>query len=93
MRQLLETLSEKYDRVVFDTPPAGPVTDAFVLGKQVDAVVLIAATGKSRKRLLKRTVKNMLAIGIRIAGVVLNEMKPGRKRYYRKYLHLYRRGA
>jgi hypothetical protein len=25
--------------------------------------------------------------------VVLNEMKPGRKRYYRKYLHLYRRNT
>jgi hypothetical protein len=35
----------------------------------------------------------MLAVGVRIAGVVLNEMKPGRKRYYRKYLHLYRRPA
>jgi polysaccharide biosynthesis transport protein len=93
MRDLLQELSERFDRVVFDTPPAGPVTDPLVLGKQVDALVLVTATGKVHKRLVKRLVQNMLAVGVRIAGVVLNEMKPGKKRYYRKYLHLYRRGA
>ena len=56
-------------------------------------MVIVSATGKVRKRLVKRMVQNMLAVGVRIAGVVLNEMKPGKKRYYRKYLHLYRRGA
>jgi Mrp family chromosome partitioning ATPase len=56
-------------------------------------MIIVSATGKVRKRLVKRMVQNMLAVGVRIAGVVLNEMKPGRKRYYRKYLHLYRRGA
>ena len=93
MRELLEELSERFDRVVFDTPPSGAVTDSKILGKQVDAAILVAATGKSRKRLLRKTVKEMLALGVRVAGVVLNEMKPGRKRYYRKYLHLYRRNT
>jgi capsular exopolysaccharide synthesis family protein len=93
MREFLDVAAERFDRIVFDSPPAGIVTDAVILAKQTDAVILVAAAGKARKRLLKRTVKNMLAIGVRIAGVVLNEMKPGRKRYYRKYLHLYRREA
>ena len=89
MRKLLEELAEKYDRVVFDTPPAGAVTDPMVLGKVVDASILVAAAGRAKKRYLKRVVKNMRSIGVRIAGVIINEMRPGRKRYYRKYFHLY----
>lgn len=38
---LLKDLGEKFDQIIIDCPPIGPVTDASVIGKWVDATVFI----------------------------------------------------
>jgi len=42
MARLLETFSSKYDFVIIDTPPLTLETDALILGKMADGIVLVA---------------------------------------------------
>lgn len=69
MSSLIETFSEKYDYVIFDTPPLVGTADAAILGKMVDGVLLVARPGvvdsvsaKAAKSLLERSKANVLGI-------------------------------
>lgn len=75
MRQLIDEISQEFDVVVFDSPPALPVTDAAILASQVDGVVLIYQMGRAGRSLLKRTKSHMEAVQANIHGVVLNDIK------------------
>ena len=52
MKTLLELLADRYDYVVIDSSPVLAVTDAVVLGAQVDSVVIVAAANKTRVALI-----------------------------------------
>jgi len=41
MRELMQELSDKADFISIDTPPVLAVTDALVLGREVDGVILV----------------------------------------------------
>jgi tyrosine-protein kinase Etk/Wzc len=45
MRSLLAEMREKYDTIIFDTPPLGMVTDAAILGTLADTTMLVAVQG------------------------------------------------
>ncbi|OYV68405.1 MAG: hypothetical protein B7Z72_08255, partial [Gemmatimonadetes bacterium 21-71-4] len=47
MRDLLETLRERFDVVLIDTPPVLVTADAALMGVQADGVVLVVRAGKS----------------------------------------------
>lgn len=89
MQEILEELRERYDRVLLDTPPIGAVTDAAVLGRIVDSVILVVHAGKTRKKLIERGLEQLNQIDVDVSGIVLNNLKIGRKRYYPGYYHYY----
>ncbi len=75
MRAFIETVTEEFDVILFDSPPALPVTDAAILATHVDAVVLIDQMGRAGRGLLKRAKSHMEAVRADIRGVVLNDIK------------------
>jgi tyrosine-protein kinase Etk/Wzc len=75
MRSFVEDVSKEFDAVIFDSPPALPVTDAAILASQVDAVVLIYQMGRAGRGVLKRAKSHMEAVQADIRGVVLNDIK------------------
>lgn len=80
---LLESLSGLADVVVIDTPPVLAVTDAAVLARNADGVVLVAAPGHTHRMALARTATILPAGGVRLLGVVLNKVKSkGSSSYY-----------
>jgi capsular exopolysaccharide synthesis family protein len=89
MIQILEELRGRYDRILLDTPPIGAVTDAAVLGRIVDSVILVVHAGKTRKKLIERGLEQLAQIDVDVSGIVLNNLKIGRKRYYPGYYHYY----
>jgi len=50
MSQVLGPLGEYFDYVLIDAPPLLLVTDAAVLGKKTRGVILVAASGKTKKQ-------------------------------------------
>ncbi len=69
--QAVQSLTEQSDIVVLDGPPLLPVADAVLLSRHVDAVVLTASAGKTKKTHLKRAVDGVTQVGSKVIGVVL----------------------
>ena len=70
--RLLEYLSERYDRVLIDSPPVGLVTDAEILGALCHITILVLSAEKSTQKESQRARDGLLNIGARIAGTVVN---------------------
>lgn len=74
MSAVLGALRERYDVVIVDTPPLGIVTDAAVLGAQVDGAILVARSGVTPSELLTRTAEQLRAVSARVLGAVLTDV-------------------
>ena len=72
MRRLLNGCRERFDFVVIDTPPVLAVTDAVVLSKSADAVLLVVRAAQTREQSLLRACDLLLRVNARIAGVLVN---------------------
>ena len=85
--QLMNALTEAFDRVVIDSPPVAPVSDAQILAASADAVVLVVRTNKSTRRVSTYAVDALQKVGANILGVVVNDMprRHGRYGYYYGY--------
>ena len=89
MRQLVEAMKAEADIIILDTPPNLVVTDASVLALEADGVLLLAEAGRTRRAALQQSVERLQQLGVRILGVVLNDVSSHRSRsyqyeYYRK---------
>lgn len=73
MRALLTALREEYEIVVLDVPPVALVTDALVMGKEVDAALLVARLGFTDREALEDAVRQLRRIQVPFEGLVLND--------------------
>jgi len=85
MRDLMERFKEKFDLVIFDTPPVLPRIDAAVLARHVDGIVLVVDAGHTRRDSAHRAKEALLHAGGRILGVVLNRIAHSSYYYYYYY--------
>jgi capsular exopolysaccharide synthesis family protein len=92
-RELVAELAKRYDRVIFDTPPAGPVTDPVVLGTHVDGTILVVKCEKTNKDIARLTIRMLTDAQARVLGAVLNDVDIHAKRYGRAYYSYYSRYA
>ena len=74
MQALLRTLEERYDLVIIDSAPLTVVTDAAVLGTNVDGVVLVARAGVTEKGALTYSVGQLNHVSAPILGSILNDV-------------------
>ncbi len=89
MKRIIEQLAEGADVVIFDTPPALVVTDAAVLGRQVDGVLLVADAGGTREQALAHAVGELQKTGANVIGIVLNRLDSRSRGYYYYYYYYY----
>jgi len=64
-------LRDDADLVLFDSPPALAVSDAAVLSRRVDGVVLVVRAGTTRREHAARARQVLERAGARLLGVVL----------------------
>ncbi|MFQ1003621.1 polysaccharide biosynthesis tyrosine autokinase [Modestobacter sp. SSW1-42] len=76
MASLAAELSTRYDVVVWDAPPLLPVTDAQLLARHVDGVVLVAGSRTVRKAQFAEALESLQRVEARLLGVVLNMLSP-----------------
>jgi len=74
MQDLITTLEEQFDYVLFDAPPLLPVTDAAILSKKASGAILAVASGKTHKGQLAAAVASLENVGAPIAGFVITMM-------------------
>lgn len=89
---VIREAANRWDVVVVDTPPVGPVADALLLAQQADGVVMVARAGLTRASSLRSTLGALAASGRPILGVVLNDLRPTLLSRYGQYSYYYRYG-
>jgi succinoglycan biosynthesis transport protein ExoP len=93
MEDVLAQARAEYDFVIIDTPPVLAVTDASVLGRLVDAAILIIRYNAAQKQVVRRCIDLLERSGTHLLGVAVNAVDftaPEYSEYYgRKYYEYY----
>ncbi len=84
MRQLIEEMSQVYDRVLFDSGPCLVVSDPCVLAALVEGVILTVRAGVNSQGVAQRARNTISEAGGRILGVALNGVRAMPGGYLRK---------
>ncbi|MDX2054160.1 MAG: polysaccharide biosynthesis tyrosine autokinase [Polyangiaceae bacterium] len=88
---LLDELSGRFDRVVIDSPPIVPVTDATVLSKRVDGLILVVRAFATNRELVRQAVRVLRDVSAPLIGALLNGVDSERSGYS-QYQYYYSRG-
>jgi len=78
---LLTELEGKYDRILIDSPPVMPVTDARILGAICDVTLLVLRAERSTRKSGQQARDGLLSVGTNILGTVVNDIKRGKGHY------------
>lgn len=73
MRALLQELAKSFDLVILDTPPVLATADAGILGSLADGVLLVVRAGQTDRVAAKRAHQQLVNVGARVVGTVLND--------------------
>jgi capsular exopolysaccharide synthesis family protein len=73
---IFEKLAEEFDFIVVDSHPVLSATDALLLGRQADAVVLSVLREVSQMPRVYAAHQQLTALGIRVLGAVVNASNP-----------------
>lgn len=88
MDNILNHFRSSFDYIILDLPPVGEVSDALVLGKQVDGFLLVVRQNYCNSNALSAAVDQFHFVESRVLGIVLNcsnETSGRYKKYYRGY--------
>lgn len=79
--RFLEDLTGRYDRIIIDSPPVLPVTDAQVLAALCDITLLVLRAGRSDKKTSLRAYEGLRGVNARLIGAVINDVSRKNDRY------------
>ena len=89
MRTLVQKLAEHADYVLFDTPSAIAFTDAVVLSRVIDGVILVVRAQQVPRGAELQVCNLLNKAGANIFGVVLNDVQPESVDSYYYHSHYY----
>ena len=89
VRAIIDELRPHYDRILFDAPPIIGVSDASVLAREVDGVMLLIQHRKYPKAVSERAKAVLENMGVNLLGVVLNNINISRDQGYYYYQQYY----
>jgi len=81
MKDLIQVLLSRFDRVIIDSPPAMVVTDAAVLAAMVDGIIQVVAASNVSRKILARALEQMVKFGGKNLGAILNKVKSKKSGY------------
>jgi capsular exopolysaccharide synthesis family protein len=90
-KKFLADLSERFDRVVIDSPPIVPVTDSAIISTLVDGTVFVVRAFKTTRRLTQQGLRALRDVDSPVIGAVLNAVNLNRREYNEYYYYYYRR--
>lgn len=87
MKNVINMLVERFDRIIIDSPVYQGIADASLLAAISDGVILVVRSGMTPMGNVRWTSRNLNSINIKILGVVLNDQAWKSAGYY--YAHNY----
>jgi len=83
---LLNELKGRYTKIIIDTPPVQAVSDALMIARLADAVVMVVKADHSRSGLIQNSLAKLIQSHAKLYGVVLNDLDVKKaERYYGSY--------
>ena len=90
MADLLDRLRKHCARIIIDSPPITAVTDAVVLAKFADGLVLVISAGETPREIIQNGLGQLRSVNAHVLGAVLNGVEMGRdSTYYYQYYYYY----
>ena len=91
MSKFVKLLESEYEMILFDSPPLVAVTDATMISKEIDSIILVIKAGQTDKKAFHHTMANLKNIEAPLDGIVMNAVtsKSNYGSYYYYYYHQY----
>jgi len=81
LEQLLAHLSEYYDLIILDAPPALAVTDPGIIGQHAGMSLLVVRHMVTTATEVQEAIKSLAGAGVAMSGVILNQFDQRASRY------------
>ncbi|MGG1676775.1 CpsD/CapB family tyrosine-protein kinase [Neobacillus sp. NRS-1170] len=85
MEKVIDELKQTYDYIILDTPPILLVTDTQIIASKSDGVVMVVASGKTRKDRLMKAKELLEKTNTLILGAVVNGVESKKNDYFGHY--------
>ncbi|MBB3302890.1 succinoglycan biosynthesis transport protein ExoP [Rhizobium sp. BK077] len=85
MADFLAAARTKFDYVIIDLPPAGPVIDARAMAPLIDSFMLVIEWGMTSRKVVQAVLGSEPAIHSRMIGAVLNKVDTKKLKLYRSH--------
>lgn len=73
VRELLEPLREKYDRIILHLPPVMEGSDGACLAAKLSGAIVVVQEGFTKRRWVKESLRRLFGAGARVLGAVYTE--------------------
>jgi tyrosine-protein kinase Etk/Wzc len=87
MKEFIDKAKQRFDFLLFDSPPLLAATDASILSTLVEGTLVVVSAGRTRAEELDQGVELLERVGGKVLGVIMNNFDP-----HRAYGIAYRRG-
>jgi len=77
----LQLLSQYFDHILIDAPPLMPVTDALVIARVVDGVLMVVEGGKTPTAIVEKARNLLGSVDARVLGVIINKADVADSKY------------
>jgi len=88
-RKLIEEGLKTYDRIVVDSAPVLAVSDTLLIAPSIDVVCLVVRSFLTPRKMVSRAIKELSAVRVTPAGVLLNFLPSSAGSYAYYYSHKY----
>lgn len=85
MKQMLQNAQQKYDVVIFDTPPVLAVTDAQILANICDGSIIVARSEQTEYEAIQKAKDLLEPANAKLLGIVLNDVPQKKSNTYYYY--------
>lgn len=86
LAELFAELRDRFEAIVIDSPPMLAVTDASVLGRNAEGVVLVVRAEQTDRDAVLHALAQLRQVGATVLGLVVNDTRAdGAYGYYRAY--------
>lgn len=82
MTEIVKTMKEQYDLIIFDSPPVLTVTDAQILASKVDGTLFVVPEGEVTKEELQHAAERLKNVDAKVLGTIMNKVKNDSDSYY-----------
>ncbi|MEX0753628.1 MAG: polysaccharide biosynthesis tyrosine autokinase [Actinomycetota bacterium] len=89
MDRLLHDLRDNADFVILDTAPVLAVSDALILARRSDGIVIVADAATTSRSAVAHVRDQLEQVGANIVGGVFNNFDPSTAKYYPSYYRYY----